>query len=223
MRIYRNSIFITGVLSAVSIALAAILNFATFADAFWCNALLGLFGSGILTLITSIIGYCVERRRIFEGFSYATKTILKDINKYQMDWPLETKVDFFINYHNDFGSEWDKYYGDFCFLFDWRGKKRKYIYDKIYSPIRNTTNIIGTHIWNFRWHNDGSGRNDAVISKMVKEVEDTFMLVTVEKPDSESDFTMTGVRNKLVNDVLSELNSRYYNLMYPNAAKKLSN
>lgn len=220
MRIYRNSIIITGLLSIFSIGFAAILNFVTSADAFWCNALLGLFGSGVLTLITSIIGYCVERRRTFEGFSYSTRAILKNINKYQLNWNLDTKVDFFINYHENFSSEWDKYYGDFCFLADKGNASRKYIYDSIYTPIKRTTDLVGSHIWHFRWHQDGSGRNDVVIGKMVKEVEDTFMTVIIEKPDPESEFTMTETRNRLVNDVQNELNGYYYDLMYRKKRKK---
>jgi len=220
MRIYRNSIIVTGILSVVSIVLAAILNFITAADDFWSNALLGLFGSGVLTLITSVIGYCVERRRTFEGFAYATKAILRNINRYQLNWELDTKVEFFINYHEDFGSEWDKYFGDFCFLVDKGSVTRKYIYDSIYMPIKKTTDLVGSHIWNFRWHKDGSGKNDAVIGKMVQEIEDTFMSVTTEKPNPESDFAITSIQNQLVSKVMDELNGHYYELMYPHLSKR---
>lgn len=37
---------------------------------FWCNILLGIFGGSVLTLISSIIGYKVERKRILEKFYY---------------------------------------------------------------------------------------------------------------------------------------------------------
>lgn len=99
MRTYKYAIYITCAITLISFCIAFALNFYfTDTNPFWCNLLLGIFGSSSLTLLTSIVGYRVERRRTFEGFSYATKAILHDLNKYQYTWGLEEKVDFFLNY-----------------------------------------------------------------------------------------------------------------------------
>lgn len=212
MKIYRNSIFITGALSVVSIILAAILNFSTSADTFWCNALLGLFGSGVLTLITSIIGYCVERRRTFEGFSYTTKAILRDLNKYQLEWSLEKKVDFFLDYHDISRFEWDKYFGDFCFLADRNNANRQYIYKKIYFPLKQVDEFIGQRIWNLRWYKDGARKSDTVIEEKIHEIEQIIMSVDTVQESATTIITTT--QNILVHTVAEEMSGHFYELMY---------
>ena len=135
MKVYKNAIIATGIITLISFLASFIFNFYTQVNSFWCNALLGIFGSSLLTLLTSTIGYRVERCKTFEGFSYATKEILHALNKYQVSWSLEEKIDFFLNYHDISKIEWDRYYGDFSFIADFRGKNRRYIYEQIYTPI----------------------------------------------------------------------------------------
>lgn len=135
MRTYKYAIYITCAITLISFCIAFALNFYfTDSNPFWCNLLLGIFGSSSLTLLTSIIGYRVERRRTFEGFSYATKAILHDLNKYQYTWGLEEKVDFFLNYTDISKIDWDRYYGDFDFFtsFFSNDNDRRYIYTQIY-------------------------------------------------------------------------------------------
>ena len=76
MKVYKNAIIATGIITLISFLASFIFNFYTQVNSFWCNALLGIFGSSLLTLLTSTIGYRVERCKTFEGFSYATKEIL---------------------------------------------------------------------------------------------------------------------------------------------------
>ena len=94
MKVYKNAIIATGIITLISFLASFIFNFYTQVNSFWCNALLGIFGSSLLTLLTSTIGYRVERCKTFEGFSYATKEILHALNKYQVSWSLEEKIDF---------------------------------------------------------------------------------------------------------------------------------
>ena len=126
MRTYKYAIYISCAITLISFCIAFALKDT---NPFWCNLLLGIFGSSSLTLLTSIIGYRVERRRTFEGFSYATKTILHDLNKYQYTWGLEEKVDFFLNYTDISKIDWDRYYGDFDFFTSFFSKDndRRYI------------------------------------------------------------------------------------------------
>lgn len=219
MRVYKNAIITTFLMTVVSLFCALYLNFFVSIDPFWCNALLGIFGSSLLTLITAIISYRVERRKTFEGFSYCTKIILHDLNKYQSSWELEKKIDFFLEYHDISHMDWDSYFGDFCFLFDFKHKHRNYIYTKIYRPILVVNQAINNHLWHFRWHKDGSGRNEKVMQLFVKEIEDlivTTITETYPTGDDVQTITVTSTKNKLISDIQQELNGEYYRLMYGN-------
>jgi len=205
----------------LSLGGAFFLNFFTAFDPFWCNLLLGIFGSGLLTFITSVIGYRVERLKTFEGFSYCTKQILKLLNKYQLSWPLDEKIDFFLAVHDGSWFDWDRYFRDFCFLFDFQGKSRIYIYEKIYHPLQEIDQKINFHTWHFRWHKDGSGRNEKVMEKFIQEIENLIIETSTElcgfdERQGEKGFPITQTRNKIVTDVQQELNGEYYRLMYGN-------
>ncbi len=93
MRVYRNSIYMTVTLSIISFAICLLLHYEYSSNEaeFWCNVTLGVFSGALLTLITSIIGYRVERRKVLENFSYYTKRILNQLNKYQNNMSLEKK------------------------------------------------------------------------------------------------------------------------------------
>ena len=99
---------------------------------FWCNICLALFGSGLLTFITSCIGYSTEKGRTLEAFNYSTRSLLHIINKYDLGWDLEKKLDFFLNYADIDKSLWDGQLGAICFLRDPNRKQYTYIYQKIY-------------------------------------------------------------------------------------------
>ena len=179
--------------------------------------MLGIFGSSLLTLLTSTIGYRVERCKTFEGFSYATKEILHALNKYQVSWRLEEKIDFFLNYHDISKIEWDRYYGDFSFIADFRGKNRRYIYKQIYTPILRVNQAINNHVWHFRYYKDSSGKNDKVLGKFIEEIEALFIETTISEIDTNEKgdpVTMTSTKNKIVHTIQEELNEKYYQLMY---------
>ena len=73
--------------------------------------------------------------------------------------------------------------------------------------------MVGKYTWNFRWYQDGSGRNEIALSQIVETVEKLFMKVTEEK---EGDFSIgTRTENYLVTQIFAELNGHYYDLMYP--------
>ena len=210
---YKYAIYITCAITLISFCIAFTLDF-YYKDlySFWCNLLLGIFGSSFLTLLTSIIGYRVERRRTFEGFSYATKAILHDLNKYQYSWSLEEKVDFFLNYTDISKIDWDRYYGDFDFFtgFSRKDNNRCYIYTQIYYPIMQVNNAIRNHMLHFRYYKNGLGKNNAAIEGFIHKIEPLF----IEATHTEADIATTSIRNKLVEDISFELNNNYYKLMY---------
>lgn len=218
MRNYVISARITGALTCISFAVLMIIHYrfqGTEAD-FWCNVCLAVFGSSLLTLITSCIGYATEKRHTLEGFSYSTRSLLHVINKYDFNWDLEKKIDFFLDYTDVDKSVWDAHYGAMYFMFDPDMEKRKYIYQKIYKPILDFNLRVADHAWHFTLHKDGSGKNDVVMANFVREIEVLFM------EEKSSKFTLgdgierqvSSVYNKLVRTISEELNGKYYNIMY---------
>lgn len=216
MRVYKNALIVTFALTIAAFYGAIMLNFIVKVDSFWANALLGVFGSSLLTFTTSVVGYRVERRKTFEGFWSETREMLKTLNKYQIGWTLEEKINFFLSYHDTSKVSWDRYFGDFSFLFNWKKKTSNYIYSNIYHPILEINNLISSHVWHFRWYKDGSGQNDVVVGGFVQEIEELIMETTqsdFKDPEGNSHST-NYTKNKIVNLVRNELEGKYYILMY---------
>lgn len=210
MRVYKHATIITGMLTILSFLSSLYLNFCTSKgniDVFWCNALLGVFGSSLLTFISSIIGYRVERRKTFENFSYATKELLHELNKYQSSWNTKEKIKFFLHYNDISKVDWDRQYGEFCFLLDFCHKCRNYIYYRIYTPIQEINSVIGSHMWHFRFQQENSEPVPPAVEDFVKEIEQLIMEVK----------TVTQIpvsKNKIVTTISYELNNTYFRYMY---------
>ena len=82
MRVYKFSIIITSLISITTLILAAIFNTCQFAN----GVLLGVFGSSMVAVITSIIGYFVERKKLMI-------TLLMDANQYiKLIWDYDTVI-----------------------------------------------------------------------------------------------------------------------------------
>lgn len=212
MSVYKKGVTITAILSVVSLVIAIILNYA-FRETFWCNVCLGLFGSSVLTFITSIIGYFAERRSCLEGFYTETLRIVNRINRYQHDLPLDDKIVFFLDMADYDKTLWDSLLGKMDF-FD--NKQRDYIYQNIYNPLRDIDKAISSHTWHFRMHKNGTGRNEAVMTAFVEEIEQHILDKTEHHLPTEDnkDFVATSIKNKVVEEILKELNGHYYEIMY---------
>ena len=217
MRNYAISIYITTPLTIVALSAAMLLHYcATGANAdFWCNVCLGIFGSGLLTVLVSCVGYASEKKKTMEGFFYNTLDILRFLSRYDGNWERDRKIDFFICYGDMNLDSWDMCYGDMLFLFDFSKKKMKYVFEKIYSPIISFNKIVGNRCYHLRLYKNGDSNNTAVIDKMLAEIES--LLITEEKSVVESEgrqITVTHEKSQLTNPVLKELYDGYYNLMY---------
>ena len=217
MKIYKNAIIATSIVTLISFLWSFIFNFCMQIDLFWCNALLGVFGSSLLTLLTSIIGYKVERRQSFEGFYRTTTEILHVLNKYQVPWDLDKKVDFLLYYHDISKAEWSRYYGGFSFIADFHGKNRCYIYEKICAPILSLNKSIDYYSINLRDYIDSSYKNKDAIGTIVKEIESLFIETTFSEINDNcvtKPIAIPFTRNKTVHTIKKELNGEYYKLMY---------
>lgn len=137
---------------------------------------------------------------------------------------LEEKIDFLLKYIDTDKIELDSCLGDIDLLFDLRKKKFEYIYNMIYKPLRDLERAIRKHEWHFRWHKDGSGKNNKnkVMETFVAEIEPLILDKKEYKVPTEVDengivvssMVATSVTNKIVEKVQKELNGKYYTLMY---------
>jgi len=177
---------------------------------FACNAFLGLFGSGALTTISSIIGYRVERRFELERFYVDARKTLKNLTQYSRDMGIDEKLDFLMNFYNFEQSDIDVSFGRLYFFLSNKAH-HEYIYAKIYNPISKVKSCINSHYWHFRWHKDGSGKNENVMRIFIDEIESLLFDVKEEQIGITH---CTSIENKFANAIYYELSNKYYILMY---------
>lgn len=224
MRIYKKLTIFTIIIAVIALSIAILLHYLIpcVETEFWINVLVGIFGSAVLTTLTSIVSYHYERRKILEGFVYHTRQILSYLNKYQENMPLEQKLQFFLDYDDLDKSAWDMDFGDMDFFFEKVCGNRKYIYNCIYKPILDFNAAVANHIWHFRWHLDGCGKNERVMLSFLAELQDYLIGKTECDVPSEYDedgnvsafYHYSTVQPKLVLHIQEEINGRYYDIMY---------
>lgn len=217
MTVYKKSFYVTAVLAVFSLIVAAVLNY-RFDESFWCNVMLGIFGSSLLAAITSLIGYYAERKKAMEKFYTESIKLLNRFNKYQTDFNLNQKIDFFLKLDEYDRTDWDAAYGDMDF-FD--NRIRKYVFNHVYDPMLKAYRTACSHSWHFRMHENGTGKNEKVMENFVAEIEPCFIERKSFEYGDEEKVSGQSIKNKLVEDMFSELNGKYYELMYgSNKAKK---
>lgn len=229
MRIYKCLIWWTSILTLLSLTVAIKINccYGTRYD-FEENIFLAIFGSAAITVLTSIITYFYERQKTLKNFLYHTVELIKFLNRYQADFSLVKKVQFYVDYYDLNKYMWDNDYGDIDFFFDRITKSRKYIYDSICRPIFDFTESVTNYVWDFRCYLDNSGKNDEVIKKYIEELE-SYLIKKVEKEipveynEDNIPISYSKVKSfspKLAKNISDELNGRYYTIMYGEKAKK---
>ena len=188
---------------------------------FWCNILIGVFGSSLLALITATVGYRVERMRTLEDFYCQTKKLLHRLNKYQPNMSLDEKINFYLDYLDLDKFVWETSWGDISFFYDKNRDNYLYIRRTIYMPLIEVNNAIANHVWHFRLHKDGTVRNESVIENFIQEIEQLIIEKTESKQPSVDKagnviewVTVTAIQNKIVASIHDELSGKYYDLMY---------
>lgn len=224
MKVYKKMTVISAIITVSSLTAAMIMHylFPCSETDFWINVCLGIFGSAFLTILTSIMSYNHEKVKTLENFLYHTRQILSVANKYQEHMTLEQKIHFFIEYSEFDKIAWDADFGNMSFFFEKTTHNQKYIYDNIYKPILDFNHAVANHVWHFRWHLDGSGKNDAVMQKFVDELQGYLLRITEQDVPTEYDENNNplsfchyrSTEPKLVFDVKRELGGRYYDIMY---------
>ena len=224
MRTYKKLTLICGSITLFSLGICLWLHYFCRCNEtdFWVNVCLAIFGSALLTALSSIVTYFNEKRSTLESFMYYCRQIIHAINKYQDSMSLEEKMKFILDYHDLDKSGWDLAYGNMDFFFEKLTKNRKYIYEQIYTPIHSFNQDVNKHAWHFRWYFDGSGKNTPVMEMFVSQLEAHLLYREEQSIPTEYDdhgkpiafCEMTSIESKLVREIAAELNGKYYDIMY---------
>lgn len=224
MRINKYSIYLTSIVSIFSLFIAIVLNEKQ--QDFVANLFAGICTGAILTLMISVLGYQLERKKTLERFySYARKAAF-NYNLFENEGDLERTIDLVLQM-NDFDYlELDNAYGDISFL--WKDEeKRTYIYDTIYGVTIHMRDLIAKKAFHFKQYRkqtsrDGDSRKcEAAMHRFVNEIDAEIMLRMVKTYTDEDgeERTVWYSKNRVSPALLRELNGKYFEIMYPIWAK----
>lgn len=183
---------------------------------FWSNVFLGVFGSGLLTVMVAAINYTTERRKTLEAFwSYGHK-VIKNLNRYSADDDLDTAIDIILQMKEFDYQPFDDAYGEICFLFQ-NKKLRKEITERIYAPIMEVRKAISDKSFHFALYKKATNGNRNVMTAFVAEIDELLIDRKEHHYPQENGeiFTMKEVSTYKVHNLLTEFNDYYYFVMYP--------
>lgn len=190
---------------------------------FLCNVLLGVFGSGLLTVLVGVINYLTMRRRTLEAFwSYGHKAI-SNLNRYSADNELDAAIDVFLQMAEFDYQPFDDAFGEMCFLFH-NKKLHKEIAERIYTPIMEVRNLVREKSFHFELYKRSENGNRAVMQRFVDEIDK--LLIERKSHDVPRDagevLTITETSPYKVFNLRTEFNNYYYWIMYPLAKKEVT-
>ena len=222
MRTNKPAIIWSTIISIVALICSLVLQY--FGLEYVANLLAGIFASGVLTIMISIINYRTERRKTLEQFYSYAKKAANNYNRFENDGDLERSIDSVLAM-NDFDYiELDNAYGDMSFLFHDK-KTRKYIFEKIYEPTLVLRKLISEKCFHFREYRKAFSGNSRVMRIFVDEV--AVAIMSQQEMTSVNEhgvsIVMKTTHNKAVEQLLEELDGHYYKIMYPRAKKEVKN
>lgn len=221
MKINKHAIYSTAVLMIVSLILAVFLN--QYGHEFYANLLSGIFASGVLTFLVSVIGYLTERKRTLERFySYAQKAV-SNLNQYEYDGDIDQTIEILLQINEFDYLELDNAYADIDFLF-FDKKNKEYIYTSIYCPIKEIRSLIAEKAYHFKMYRKAINGNRRVMQNFICEIDRKIMKReenVIATKDGKS-FKMETTGNKLVLQLRKELSGKYYEIMYPHLKKEIN-
>lgn len=213
MKQNKWTIIISLPLTVLAFILAWITNWTN--NQFWCNVLLGVFGSGLLTFLVAIVNYRTEKRRTLEMFwTYARKAI-SNLNQYPIDGEISEKADTIILMKEFDRQPLDDTYGEMDFLFA-NHSVRKRIYNEIYVPIRDAkkeVNITAKKILRLRRY---APDNKGVLQQYIDAIDKILVSEITEEVKIGEETRKISVKcNKIADTCYDALNGFYYDTMYP--------
>ncbi len=218
MKNNKQAIWITTIISIFSLIISvsnwhiSLFNFKN-AD-YWSNLFLGIFTSGLLTLMISIINYRNEKRKTLEKFYVNTMKVIKNIYFYiahKTNDNIDYTIDLILEISKFDYTELDNAYGDISFMFN-NKKNTKYIFEDIYNPICEFKNLISFCSFHFNEYKSNTSKNKKAIQMYLNKIDN--LIFTAKKNQ-----TTSKCSNNIANAIFSELEGRYYNIMYPHIKK----
>lgn len=193
-------------------------------DTFLSNVMLGVFGSGLLTVMVSTINYWTMRRRTLEAFwSYGLK-VVRCFNRYSASDDLDNRIRELLEIADYDYQPFDDAYGDICFLFHEK-KKRQELAERIYGPIMGVRNTIGERAHHFREYTKAENSNRLTMKALIREIEPCLIeRVKYLVPDeSGREIECTSITPYMVMKLYKEFNDYFYWIMYPWMKKENDN
>lgn len=213
---------ITSFVSVFSLTLAVVYHCEN--KEFETNILVGVFSSGFLAMLVSIIEYANIRRNTLEKFYTSAHSALHNINQYRTDLEIDVAIEKVLSIFNYNYGDLDTAYGAMCFFF-YNKKTRKYIYDAIYHPILQLRDDLTEVCYHLSLFEDGVSKNEELAKEMIDKA--TQLLMDIDEFDTEIGDEATVhysyVRNKFYEPIEKELNGRYWNIMYLSRKKANNN
>lgn len=126
----------------------------------WDDILVGIFTSGFITTITSIVGYQTSKKMAIEVFYFECKKILDKIKKipYYDDDNFEKIIDYYINLSNMDLEKFEFAFGNLSFIFNKRLSKKYHYY--IYNRVKELMNEIKIISFHFEFYKKAQNGNN---------------------------------------------------------------
>ena len=183
---------------------------------FWSNVLLGVFGSGFLTLVIAIVNYLTERRRTLESFGTLGLKAARAFNKYPIDGTAEEKIEAILLINEvDFTGFGDAY-AAIDFLFG-NKKSRKKIYSEIYKPVQETRDTITESAFDIVRLRRAIPGNPALLEPYISNVDNKLIKTEVSYVEYEDGHKVEvkNISNRMTCMIYEKYNGFYRKLMYP--------
>lgn len=227
MKEYKIITYITMISTILFSSLSVLFHFQRFdwisaqSTEYWSNFCLSIFGSSLVTLLSSILMYHYERKRTLKNFLYFTIQILRYIGRFRYNMTDEEKLQFFKGYMDLDKLQWKNEYYNLSFFFDRLNHdgKKKYIHDKIVVPIEQFNTEVVRRIVVLRPEivGDDVHLDDGTIQTIIHELQDYLIERKEEKIAVEYDEKGTPTRwtyhisekAKFYADIDAELHGRY--------------
>lgn len=228
MRTNKYAILITGGITIGSLIIAIVFHHLRLE--FIANIFSGVFASGVLAVILAVIGYFQDRRETLEKFYRYAQKAKSNINRYDNDGCIEETIDTILLMNEFDYGELGEAYRDMCFLFH-NKKLHDYIFNSIYRPILDISDLISEKSYHFKLHKKKMKRDSTdtwdieAMKSFINEIDQAIMSRTNKQILGEHGkiVNMSFSENKVVFAIRRELAGKYYDIMYPWRKKEVSN
>ena len=198
------------------VALAGAWYLDSLGRSFWSNVLLGIFGSGFLTLLVALVNYLTKRREALENFWTLGHKAVRAFKKYPIDGTAEEKIEAILLINEfDFDSVGDAY-AAIDFLLG-NKKPRMKIGSEIYVPIRDAGRTITDSAFNIiRLRRAIPGRMD-ILAPYISNVDNVMIKTEVSHHECEDgrQIEVREICNRMTDLCYGRFKGFYWKLMYP--------